>query len=94
MPHKSAALSDKDRLVYLERYHEITQHYMGIASLSMTEEQLAKVQKYKDQLDVLFIHRLLALGIPYDALGTFNNYTPEELDRLGIDRPITPTEAS
>jgi hypothetical protein len=77
----------EDRLAYLSSYHEITQSMIGLMKMDMTPEQRAKYKTWDDQLDVLFINRLLAIGVPYDRLTMFNGYTLEEVAKLGIARP-------
>jgi hypothetical protein len=74
----------QDRLAYLVEYHSITQTMIGLMKMDMTPEQRAKYKTYDDQLDVLFINRLLAIGVPYDRLILFNGYTLDEVARLGI----------
>ena len=51
--------ADASRLQYLEIYHHITQHLIGIAKLNMTPEQLEQIAKYDRELRVLWCNRLI-----------------------------------
>lgn len=51
--------TEATRLQYLESYHHITQHLIGIAKLNMTPEQLEQIATYDRELRVLWCNRLI-----------------------------------
>ncbi len=71
--------SPEARLLYLEEYHHITQHLIGIARCHMNPEQLNYIAPYMKKLHVLEINRLRQLGATAEKIVSVFNYTAEEV---------------